>query len=162
MFGFSFYKKSARNRSRHMAWTALMAVFFLVTHALDVCAAHSGVPDLTTPPIATVVHGDSLCSAAPGVACLCTHCACVPLPLESEHHSDGCSSTSELSTRAQTIGFNWQMPLIELPVFAAVPETVEHTDTFVFAFGREGPQPALLLSQYLLSPLPGRAPPIIA
>ncbi len=144
-----------------MVWTAFLAVFFLVTHSLDVCAAHSGIPDLSPQPAkTTVMHNGVECNFAPGVACLCAHCACEPTPIDSHSpHADGCSSTSELATLSQNFGIQLSAPVIIAPSFAALPDALDEPLLPVF-FAGDGPPLSRLRSQFLLSPLPGRAPPI--
>ena len=150
-----------RRRPQRMVWTAFLAVFFLVAHSLDVCAAHSGIPDLSSKPVsALVMHNGIACNAASGVACPCAHCACEPTPIDSHSpHADGCSSTSELSTPAQNFGIQLSAPIIIAPPFAAFPDALDAPLLSVFLVG-DGPPLARLRSQFLLSPLPGRAPPI--
>lgn len=164
MLNASFIRQGSFNRPRLMAWVAALLAFVLVTHSLDTCAAHTGLPRLgKTTQVFTVSHNGAVCSALPGEACLCANCACVPFPIDSDsHQKDGCESTSEVAVRAHSVGFDFDAPLIELPVFACLPENLEAPSPLAAFLGSNGPPLTQLRNQFLTSPLSGRAPPISA
>lgn len=155
---------NAKNRSHIAGRAMLLAALILMAHSFEVCNSHLG---LQTEPVSgqwiTVTHNGVQCTAKVSEACLCEKCACVPLPLDSDSpHEDGCKSTSELATRSQSNGFQLDVPLIELPVFAALPENAEPPLALTAFLGSDGPPLARLRSQFLASPLSSRAPPISA
>lgn len=155
-------RRNRAGQTRIAATALLLATFVLVVHSFEVCGSHLGIQ---TEPLSsqwvTVTHNGVQCSAQPGIACLCADCACVPYPLDSDApHKDGCESASELATRSQSVSFQFDAPLIDLPVLASSPDAIAVPAPLAAFLGGNGPPLARLGSQFLDSPLSGRAPPI--
>lgn len=155
-------KRNRAGQSRIATTALLLAAFVLVVHSFEMCGSHLGIQTEPRPnEWVTVAHNGVQCSAQVGVACLCADCACVPYPLDSDSpHKDGCESTSELATRSQAVSFQLDAPLVVLPIFASLSDAIAVPAPLSAFLGGNGPPMARLRSQFLASPLSGRAPPI--
>jgi hypothetical protein len=147
---------------RFFSRIALFVVLCLVAHSFDVCAAHTGLPDLheATKHLATRHAATQTCHDLNNASSALVVCENCEHPCESE--SDVCSMLSEYAvlTSAPHV-YPYYQP-VTLPMTFTEPSQVCLQITFSGSlYGRDGP-PHAFLSSSLRASLPNRAPPIFA
>lgn len=141
----------ARPTRRSFVRVALLLICALLSHSLDNCAAHLGGPFGAT----QAQHMDADCSgAADGICKLCG--------ADDKPHSDGCDPATENAILTPSQQHIQHEAATLTAISAAVPAVPQLIALSGCLHGRAAPPPDKLVSVYLRSSLPSRAPPVSA
>jgi len=135
-------------------WTALLVIFALLSHSLDACAAHTGLPD--SHDSSGAQQGNVVCPHPASFAC--EICA-----LPSQPDSECCDPLTEIAVLHPSSQHPAEHEIATLEATVAVlpvlPQLIALSGCL---HGRAGPPPTAPLPVFLRSSLPSRAPPLSA
>jgi len=135
-------------------WVALLVICTLLSHSLDTCGAHIGLPMPRTN--SGTQNFDAPCPHPVSGPCD----LCIPA---NEPHQDGCNPLTEIAVLTPSSQHQIEHQAVTLAatvaVIPAMPQVIALSGCL---HGRAGPPPAAPLSVFLRSSLPSRAPPLSA